>query len=102
MISIAFDWDLGHYHRRTNPTRKIYNPIRNKAKLIDLIIVIGLTILLKLDSFFIFRPFDLEIWWMNSKSNRAPPLCHVKLCLFFQKAIGEYELELQSGNAQFR
>ena len=34
------------------------------------------------------RPFfvlcDLEIWWMTSKNNRAPLLCHVKLCASFQ------------------
>ena len=32
----------------------------------------------------IFRPCDLEIWWMTLKNNRAPFLCYVKLCATFQ------------------
>ena len=48
--------------------------------------------------FLVFRPYDLEIRWMNSKNNRVPLLCYVKLCL---EAISEFKLELQSGNAQF-
>ena len=27
---------------------------------------------------------DLEIWWMTFKNNRAPLLCHIKLCASFQ------------------
>ena len=101
-----------------------------------------------------FVPFDLEIWWMTLKNNRAPLLCCFKLCASFHSqqwiqtrvtvrkcpiwvkidvflscvtfkfdrrpwktighlfyatssfvhhfvAIGEFKLELQSGNAQF-
>ena len=32
----------------------------------------------------IFVPCDFEIWWMTLKSNRAPLLCYVKLCAWFQ------------------
>ena len=28
--------------------------------------------------------FDLEIWWMTLKNNRATLLCHIKLCASFQ------------------
>ena len=31
-----------------------------------------------------FVPFDLEIWWMTLKNNRAPLLYHIKLCASFQ------------------
>ena len=34
--------------------------------------------------FLFFSPYYLEIRWMNSKNNRAPPLCYVKLWLLFQ------------------
>ena len=30
------------------------------------------------------RPCVLEIWWMTLKNNRAPLLCHLKLCKSFQ------------------
>ena len=30
-----------------------------------------------------FGLYDLEIWWMTSKINRAPLLCHCKLCASF-------------------
>ena len=30
-----------------------------------------------------FVPYDLEIWWMTSKNNRAPLLCCFKLCASF-------------------
>ena len=43
---------------------------------------------------------DLEIWWMTLENNRASLLCCFKLCAHFI-AIGEFKLELQSGNAQF-
>ena len=43
---------------------------------------------------------DLEIWWMTLENNRAPLLYYIKLCTSF-KSIGEFKLELQSGNAQF-
>ena len=48
-----------------------------------------------------YVPCDLEIWWMTLKHNRAPLLCHFKHCASFM-AIGEFKLELQSGNTQFR
>ena len=127
----------------------------NKANLRDMIAVTGLVILLKFDSNHrFFRPYDLEIWWMTSKNNRAPFLYYAKLCASFQnyrgiqtgitirkrlcrvkigdfvsrvtlkfdgwpwkitghifyttlsfvnhfKAIGDFKLEFQSGNAQF-
>ena len=47
----------------------------------------------------IFVPCDLEIWWMILNKNMAPLLCYFKLCF---NAIGEFKLELQSGNGQFR
>ena len=43
---------------------------------------------------------DLEIWWMTVKNNREPLLYYVKFVHHFN-AIGEFKLELQSGNAQF-
>ena len=30
-----------------------------------------------------FVTYDLEIWWMTLKNNRAPLLCHIKLCASF-------------------
>ena len=47
----------------------------SKANLKDFIAATGLVIILKLDSNF---------RWMNSKNNRAIPLCYVKLCALFQ------------------
>ena len=75
----------------------------------------------------IFHLGYLEIWWMSPKNNRARLLYYIKLCVSFQihqfdewpwkaighlfyatssfvhhsVAIGEFKLELQSGNAQF-
>ena len=43
---------------------------------------------------------DLVIWRMTLKSNRAPFFCYFKLMHHFL-AIGEFKLELQSGNGQF-
>ena len=54
----------------------------HKANLRDLVAVTSLIILLKLD--FFFGPYYLEIRWMNSKNNRAPPLCYVNLNPLFQ------------------
>ena len=34
-----------------------------------------------------FVPCDLEIWWMTLKNNRAPILCHIKLCASFHRHI---------------
>ena len=45
------------------------------------------------------EPCDLEIWRMTLQNNRAPLLCYSKLSTSFV-AIGEFKLELQSGNAQ--
>ena len=53
----------------------------NKANLRDLIAATGLVILLKL---FFFCLYDLEIRWMNSKNNRAHPLCYIKVRPLFQ------------------
>ena len=76
-----------------------------------------------------FIPCELKIWWMTLEKNRAPLLYYVKLCASFQihrgihtgvtvwkrsirvkvgnycpvypRNLGEFELEFQSGNAQF-
>ena len=73
----------------------------NKANLRDLIAGTGLVIILKLDSNrWFFRPCNLEIWWMASKTNRAPLLYYIKFVHHF-KSVGELKLELQSRNAQF-
>ena len=32
-------------------------------------------------------PFDLEIWWMTLKNNRASLLCYIKLCASFHQLI---------------
>ena len=74
----------------------------DKANLRDLIAATGLVILLKLDSNFdFFYLCDLKIWWMTSKNNRAPFNITSSFVQYF-KAIGEFQLELKSGNAQFR
>ena len=137
------------------PSRRVWR--LNKANLRDLIAATGLVILLKLGSIRrFFSPYDLEIWWMTPKYNRASLLCYFnhfasfcshwcyfKLCASFHShwwiqtgvtiddfvsrvtlqfdewpwktighlfyatssfmhhvvAIGEFKLELQSGNA---
>ena len=80
--------------------RNLMDDLENKANLRDLIAATGLVILLKLDSNHrFFSPCDLEIWWMTPKNNLAPLLCYFKLFASFV-AIGEFKLELQSGNAQ--
>ena len=43
------------------------------------------------------EPCDLEIWRMTLKNNRAPLLCYF---VHHFVAIGEFKLELESGNAQ--
>ena len=59
--------------------------VNNKANLRDLIAATGLIILLKMDSNrWFFSPYELEIWWMTSKNNRAPFLYYIKLCASFQ------------------
>ena len=58
---------------------------QNKANLWDLIAAASLIILIKLESNSqFFFPCDLEIWWMTSKSHRAPPLYYLKRCVSFQ------------------
>ena len=74
---------------------------KNKANLRDLITVTCLVFLLKIGfKSLILGPCDLEILWKTSKNNKAPLLCYFKLCAAFH-AICEFEMELQSGNAQF-
>ena len=46
-----------------------------------------------------FEPCDLEIWRMTLKNKRTPLLCYLSFVHHFV-AIGEFKLELQSGNAQ--
>ena len=54
--------------------------LENKANLRDLIAATSLVILLKLDrNRQIFRPCDLEIWWMTSKNNKACLLYNINL-----------------------
>ena len=48
----------------------------------------------------IFRPCDLEIWWMTPKNKKARLLYYSSFVYHFV-AIGEFKLELQSRNAQF-
>ena len=70
----------------------------NKANLRDLIAATGLVISLKFDpNHRFFSPWDLEIWCMTSKNNRAPLLYYIKLCVSFQI----HRCPLHSGNAQF-
>ena len=73
----------------------------NKANLRDLIAATGLVISLKLDTNRrLFSPRGLEIWLMTPKSSRAPLLYYVKFVHPF-KSMGEFELEIQSGNTEF-
>ena len=66
-------------------------------------IQIGITIRkrpirVKIGDFFV--PCDLEIWWMTSKT--IGHLFYTTLSFVHHfKAIGEFKLELQSGNVQF-
>ena len=48
-----------------------------------------------------FVPCDLESWWMTLKNNRAPLLTYTSSFVHHFVAIGEFKLELQSGNDQF-
>ena len=58
---------------------------KSKANLRDLIAANGLVILLKFDpNLRFFSPYDLEIWCMTSKNNRAPLPYYIKLCVSFQ------------------
>ena len=73
----------------------------NKANLRDLIAATDLVIILKLDSNFqIFSPCDLEIWWVTLKNNGHLFYTTSSFVHHF-KSIGEFQLELQSGNTQF-
>ena len=40
---------------------------------------------------------DFEIWQMTLKNNSSPLLYYIKLCASFQ-TMGEFKLDLQSGN----
>ena len=73
----------------------------NKANLRDLIAATGLMILLKLDSNHrFFSPCDPEIWRMTR--NTIQHLFYATLSFLHHfVAIGEFKLELQSGNAKF-
>ena len=35
----------------------------------------------------LFVPWDLEIWWMTLKNNRAPLLCYFNLCVSFHSYL---------------
>ena len=73
----------------------------SKANLRDLIAATGLVILLKLDSNRkFFSPCVLEIWWMTSKI--IGHLFYItSSCVHHLKPLGEFKLELLSGNVQF-
>ena len=75
--------------------------ITNKVNPMDYIAATILVILLKMDS---NHRIFLPIWHWNLKddleNNRASILCYVNFVRHF-KAIGEFTLELQSGNVQF-
>ena len=61
----------------------------------------SLVILLKLyEDHRFFVPYDLAMWWMTSKYNRAPFLCHVKLCMLFQSEWWN-QIGVTVGNTQF-
>ena len=65
---------------RWSPCRTVWN-----ANLRELIAATGLVTSIKLDyNCWFCSPCDLEIWWMTSKSNRAPLLYYIKLCKSFQ------------------
>ena len=73
----------------------------NKANLRDLIAATNLVILLKLDSNrWFFSLCDLKIWWIPPKIIGHLFYTTSSFVHHF-KAISEFKLELQSGNAQF-
>ena len=74
---------------------------KNRANLRGLIAATGLVILLNMDSNRrFFGLCDLEIWWMTSK--KIGHLFYAMSSFVHHlKAIGEFKLELQSGNTQF-
>ena len=78
-----------------------YTLKRNKANLRDLIAATGLVILLKLDSNCqFFSLCDLEIWWMTSKI--IGRLFYITSSFVHHlKPLGEFKLEILSGNPQF-
>ena len=79
-------------------------PSENKINLRDLIAATGLVISLKLDSNHqLFSPFDLEIWWMTFLEKNIGHAFFIMSSFVHRfKSIGEFKLELQSGNTQFR
>ena len=83
-------------------SRKEPSHYLNKTNLRDLIAATGLVIFIKLDSNHrLISPCDLEIWWMPRKTKRHL-LYTPSSFVHHLKSIGEFKLELQSGNAQFR
>ena len=75
-----------------------FHAIENKANLRDLIAATGLVTLLILDSNRrFFSPCDLKIWWMTPKTIGHLFYANTSFLHHFL-AIGEFKLELQSGN----
>ena len=72
----------------------------NKANLRDLITATGQAISLKLDSnHWFFCPYAHEIWW--SQKTIGHLFCATSSFVHDFKAIGDFNLELLSGNTQF-
>ena len=94
------NWSLGNKFLRNLNQNTIF--IQHKANLRDLIAATSLVFLLKIGlKLLIFG----TVWPRNlmedlEKNNRAPLLYCDKLCASVQ-AIGEFNLELQSGNTKF-
>ena len=90
LVNMDFMWAHLHFAQNlSSVTQKASTPkylaMGNKANLRDLIAATGLVILLKFDpNHQFFSPWDLEIWCMTSKNNRAPLLYYIKLCVSFQ------------------
>ena len=75
-----------------------FNP--NQANPRDLITVVDLVFLFKLDSNrWFFSLCDLEIWWMTYKTI-GHLFCIMSSFVHRFKGIGKFKLELQSGNTQ--
>ena len=90
IFSIPLEPAQGAIQTRYHQSRHLllsfwYKHKKNKANLRDLIAATGLVILLKLDlNRPFFSPYDLEIWWMAPKNNKAPLLCYLKLFASFR------------------
>ena len=85
-------------HPQWGPLAFSWRQLHNKANLRDLITATSLVIFLKLDlNHPFFSPCDLEIWWMTQKT--IGHLFYATLSFLHHFiAIGEYKLELHSGN----